>query len=100
MGKAALDTDIKDVETAHLANKEKQMLSAKAFAEIQDAVSAQEGKVKTTQKEINTLKRQDKKGAEALNEAQSQLDFFKEGPLAAFAFLKERAAEKADEEMP
>jgi len=97
--KAALEKDIKDVEAAHLANKEKQMHAAKAFAAIQDAATAKEAEVKAKQKEINGLKRTDKKGAEALAEAQSTLDLFRDGPLAAFTSLKERVAEKADEEM-
>lgn len=97
--KAALEKDIAEAEAAHLTNKDTQMHAAKGYVEIQDTVTAEEAKVKALQKEMNSLKRQDKKGADALSEAQYQLDLFKEGPLTAFTFLKDRAAEKADEEV-
>eukprot|EP00929_Paragymnodinium_shiwhaense_P000556 TRINITY_DN1007_c0_g1_i1.p1 TRINITY_DN1007_c0_g1~~TRINITY_DN1007_c0_g1_i1.p1 ORF type:complete len:354 (+),score=174.07 TRINITY_DN1007_c0_g1_i1:113-1174(+) len=98
--KAALETDVKEAEATHQTNKKAQMTSAKAFAEMQELVEAEEAKAKQTHKEITAAKRHDKKAAEAVAEAEKHLGDFRQGPLEAFSFLKERSAEKADEAMP
>lgn len=97
--KAALEKDVDSAEAAFQSAKTAQMTSAKAFTELQDAINSEEAKVKALQKEINALKRQDKKSADATSDAQSNLDIFKDGPWAAFEFLKERGLAKADEDM-
>eukprot|EP00929_Paragymnodinium_shiwhaense_P000558 TRINITY_DN1007_c0_g2_i1.p1 TRINITY_DN1007_c0_g2~~TRINITY_DN1007_c0_g2_i1.p1 ORF type:complete len:393 (+),score=141.22 TRINITY_DN1007_c0_g2_i1:63-1181(+) len=98
--KAALAKDLSAAETGFLEAKGKQTKSAQAFAELQDAVGAQEATLKVLQKELLAIKKQDKKAAEASNDAQTNLDLFREGPLAAVQFLKERSAAKPEEETP
>lgn len=74
-------------------SKKAQMLAAHAYMEASSEVSALEDQLKTFKDTMLALRKERNAAVKILNNAQWDFDFFKDGPLAAFVYLRERTEE-------
>mmetsp|Transcript_32713 Transcript_32713/g.90254 ORF Transcript_32713/g.90254 Transcript_32713/m.90254 type:complete len:384 (+) Transcript_32713:57-1208(+) len=89
--KEALAKDVSAAEMQNEVAKKKQMASARAFIAAADKVNAAEEAHKGLLKDVSELKKQLRTSDRQVGEAEANSELFKDGPLAALAFLRERS---------